>query len=158
VSLLKKLAALIGRIFISGIFIIEALDKFADWRLNEEMLRKAITAWQVFLSHSSSGGGVFFERILPFSTFLLALAAIVELIGGFFVLLGFKVRLGALLLILFLIPSTLLFHDFWHLDVTARSMQMILFLKNCAILGGLLNILAFGTGDKPQKAPSAEES
>jgi uncharacterized membrane protein YphA (DoxX/SURF4 family) len=56
-------------------------------------------------------------------------------------LLGYKTRLGAILLILFLIPTTLVFHtDF------SKEMQVIAFLKNLAIIGGLLMVVYAGAG------------
>lgn len=75
-------------------------------------------------------------------TGLLLVGAIVcELLGGLSVLLGYKARWGALLLILFLIPTTLIFHtDF------AQQGQLSQFLKNLAIIGGLLMVVYLGSG------------
>lgn len=75
-------------------------------------------------------------------TGLLLVGAIVcELLGGLSVLLGYKARWGALLLILFLIPTTLIFHtDF------AQQGQLTQFLKNLAIIGGLLMVIYLGSG------------
>ncbi len=61
-------------------------------------------------------------------------------------LLGFKARVGAVLLIIFLIPATLIFHNFWAFEGMERQMQMIMFMKNLAILGGLLLVLGLGPG------------
>ena len=61
-------------------------------------------------------------------------------------ILGYKTRFGASLLLIFLIPSTLIFHDFWNVTETEFMTQQILFLKNLAIFGGLLNILSIGPG------------
>ena len=70
------------------------------------------------------------------------------LIGGVSVLIGFKARIGALLLALFLGAATYYFHDFWNLaaDAPDRMNQMMHFMKNVTILGGLLIILANGAG------------
>jgi putative oxidoreductase len=73
-------------------------------------------------------------------------AAIVELLGGLSLILGYKTRLGAFILLLFLIPTTLIFHDFWNLEGVARIPEQVNFMKNLAIFGGLLYIVAHGAG------------
>ncbi len=70
--------------------------------------------------------------------FFLVFAVTFLLLGGLSILLGFRARLGAVLLVAFLIPVTLIFHDFW-IDKT----QMINFMKNTAIMGGVLMVLAY---------------
>lgn len=74
-------------------------------------------------------------------------AATIEAIGGLFLFFGCKARLGAILLLVFIVPVTYIFHDFWILEGADRQMQMILFSKNLAIFGGLLYILSCGSGD-----------
>jgi putative oxidoreductase len=61
--------------------------------------------------------------------------------GGLSVLLGYKARLGALLLIGFLIPATLIFHTNF-----SEPQQEIQFMKNLGLMGGLLMVVAFGAG------------
>ncbi|MEW5877470.1 MAG: DoxX family protein [Acidobacteriota bacterium] len=68
----------------------------------------------------------------------LSAAILLELAGGLSLLMAFKTRIGALLLIPFLIPTTLIFHNSWALDGADRQMQIIHFMGNLAILGGLL--------------------
>ncbi|MEX2015918.1 MAG: DoxX family protein [Candidatus Hydrogenedentales bacterium] len=84
---------------------------------------------------------------MEYVTILLIGAIIFELVGGILVLIGWHPRIGALLLILFLIPTTLIFHDFWmtqqHTDAAAQQNQMAHFMKNVAIMGGLLAVMAF---------------
>jgi putative oxidoreductase len=77
---------------------------------------------------------------------VLALAAAVELGGGLSLLLGLWPRIGALGLFLFLIPTTLMFHNFWAAAPDHQQDQMVHFLKNLAVMGGLLMIVAFGPG------------
>jgi putative oxidoreductase len=77
---------------------------------------------------------------------LLGVAAAAELAGGLSLLLGLWSRLGALGLFVFLIPTTLMFHHFWSMPASAQQEQMVNFLKNIAIMGGLLMIVAFGPG------------
>jgi putative oxidoreductase len=80
---------------------------------------------------------------------VLAIGATVLLFaGGLMVALGLRARIGTFLLMVFLIPTTMLFHDWWSLDPAdpVYREQAIQFLKNVAILGGLLMVLAFGGG------------
>ncbi len=73
---------------------------------------------------------------------VLAVGAIVLLLGGgLSVLLGLKARWGAMALLLFLVPTTLMF----HLDIT-QKMEQIQFLKNVGLMGGLLFLAQTGPG------------
>jgi putative oxidoreductase len=78
---------------------------------------------------------------------LLVLAIIVEIGGGVALLLGFRVRAVSVMLFLYLIPATLMFHNFWaYSDPAMRQDQMLHFLKNLTILGGLLALSVAGAG------------
>ena len=66
--------------------------------------------------------------------------------GGLALLLGFHTRAAALLLFLYLIPTTLVFHNFWAYPPEQQQLQMIMFLKNLAIMGGLGMLVSFGPG------------
>lgn len=84
---------------------------------------------------------------VPFSSVLVPLSGIIEFIGGLSILLGYKTRFGAWLLVLFLVPVTLTLHQFWNItDPLARQMDMASFMKNISILGGALLIAYFGPG------------
>jgi uncharacterized membrane protein YphA (DoxX/SURF4 family)/CDGSH-type Zn-finger protein len=78
------------------------------------------------------------------------IAGVMLLFGGLMVLLGGFTQLGALLLILFLVPTLLFFHNFWDTakfaDELAVRMQTIQWQKNLAMVGGLLVLLAAGPG------------
>ncbi len=78
---------------------------------------------------------------MPFTGFFLVCTIIIEIGGGLSILLGYKAEWGARALFLFLIPVTLIFHHNF-----ADKMQMILFLKNLAILGALLQVSMHGAG------------
>jgi putative oxidoreductase len=123
---LCSIGMLLGRICISAIFILAAIGKIMDYEgTSQYMASKGLTMIPIFLYG----------------------AAIVELIGGLMVLIGFKTRIGAVILLLFLIPTTLIFHDFWNVsEALARQLQMIIFMKNLAIFGGLLYIVCAGPG------------
>ena len=72
---------------------------------------------------------------------LLIPTIIVLLIGGLSVLMGYKARYGALVLVGFLIPATLIFHN-----VFIEPAQEVAFMKNLGLMGGLLMVTAFGPG------------
>lgn len=82
----------------------------------------------------------------PVPGFFLAAAIAVEIIGGLSLLLGFKARWGALALIIFLIPATIVFHASGIADAAQGEQQMIQTLKNLAIMGALVKFLADGAG------------
>lgn len=84
---------------------------------------------------------------VPLAGLLVPLSGVVALVGGLSVLLGYQTRLGASLLTLFLIPVTLVMHNFWATpDTTAFQVERALFLRNVALLGGALFIGYFGGG------------
>ena len=87
------------------------------------------------------------QQGLPFADVLVPLSGVVVLAGGLSVLLGYRTRVGAALLALFLIPATVLFHNFWAVaDPMMAQMQQAMFLKNLSMLGGALLIAHFGPG------------
>ena len=90
---------------------------------------------------------------MPLGAVFLVGAIAVEILGGLSVILGLWPRAGAAVLVLFLIPATLIFHtDF------GQQTQMIMFLKNLSIMGGLLLVMAFGGGRyRIQALGSADE-
>jgi len=69
------------------------------------------------------------------------------LLGGLSILLGYKVKIGALLLVVFLVPTTFIAHSFWGIEDAMQSqMQMIMFMKNISMTGAALIFYYFGTG------------
>jgi putative oxidoreductase len=68
------------------------------------------------------------------------------LLGGFSVLLGYKARIGGLILVLFLVPTAFMMHAFWGLEGAEAMNQMTHFLKNLSMAGGGLLIYYFGPG------------
>ena len=83
----------------------------------------------------------------PLASVVVPLSGIIALAGGLSILLGYRAKIGAWLIVLFLIPVTLTMHKFWtvHDPVMAQT-QMVMFMKNLAILGGALLISQFGAG------------
>jgi putative oxidoreductase len=83
---------------------------------------------------------------LPVAPVFTFLTIAIELGGGVLLLVGWKARWTALAMALFLVPATLLFHRYWSFEGSARATQKINFLKNLAIMGGLLMVSAQGPG------------
>lgn len=84
---------------------------------------------------------------LPFATVLVPVSGIIMFVGALSILLGYKARYGAWLLVLFLVPVTLVMHRFWGLpDPATAQSQQIHFMKNLSILGAALLIAYFGSG------------
>jgi putative oxidoreductase len=123
---MQNLAALVGRLLIAAIFLMSGMNKLGAFTATAAMM-------------SSVG--------LPMADLLLVVTIVIELAGGALLVLGWNTRAAALILFLFMIPVTAVFHNPWAAaDAAAAQQQMIHFLKNLAIMGGLLNLLAFGAG------------
>lgn len=114
---LQRYGSLIGRILISFIFLKSGFDKIVDF--------ENIQSYMVDVG-------------IPSTAFLLVIAILFEIGGGLLVLLGLKARTGAILLIIFLIPTTLLFHPY--------ATDPLQFMKNLAIIGGLVGVMVHGAG------------
>ena len=83
---------------------------------------------------------------VPAASVLVPLSGIIALVGSFSILLGYRAKLGAWLIVLFLIGVTPL-HKFWGVsDPMMQQLQMAMFMKNIAMLGGALLITQFGSG------------
>ena len=84
---------------------------------------------------------------VPMAGLLVPLSGLIALAGGLSVLFGFHARLGAGLLVLFLVPVTVIMHNFWAMsDPTSYQIQLTLFIRNLLLLGGALCIACYGAG------------
>ena len=84
---------------------------------------------------------------VPLANIAVPLSGILSLAGGLSVLLGYRARLGALLLVAFLVPVTLAMHRFWTVsDPLWHQLHQVMFMKNLGLLGGALLVFAFGAG------------
>ncbi len=121
----NDITTLAGRILISVIFLISGFFKVGGYA---QMVGYA-TALHV-----------------PMPGVAIAVAAAVELACGLAILAGFRTRFVAWLLFLYLLPVTYIFHNFWAVQGQEQQMQMVNFLKNVAIMGGLLVLSVNGAG------------
>lgn len=117
-----SLVSFIGRILIALIFIISGFFK--------------ILGYSQTVGFAASKG-------VPLANVAIACAIVIEVLGGLAVLIGFKTRIAAWILFLYLIPTTFVFHNFWTMTGMVQQDNMAHFLKNLAIMGGLL-LLASG--------------
>lgn len=77
---------------------------------------------------------------------LLVGGIIVLVIGGTLLLLGYRTAFAMFILLCYWIPVTFIVHSFWNDPEIERRLQSILFMKNLAIVGGMLMVWANGTG------------
>lgn len=113
--------SLVGRILLAGMFLLSGLNKIADPGGTQQYMAAMGMTWLT---------GLFYVG-----------AILLEVGGALALLLGYRARLGAWLLITFMIPTTLIFHMNF-----GDPNQMIHFLKNLSVLGGLLYVAAYGAG------------
>jgi putative oxidoreductase len=116
----KAFASLIGRMLLVLIFVNSGLGKIGNFDGTAQYMAKFG---------------------MPMPSFFLVGAIFLELVGSITVILGYFTRFGALLLIVFLIPTTLIFHTRF-----GDQVQVIMFMKNVSMLGGFLVLLAHGPG------------
>jgi putative oxidoreductase len=123
-TVLRPVVVLAGRVLFSIIFLLAALGHFS----HQEIAYAA-------------------QQGVPLASLAVPLSGVVALVGGLSVLLGYQAKWGAGLLIGFLVPVTLLMHNFWAVkDPMMAQMQMAMFLKNLSMVGGALLITQFGAG------------
>ncbi len=123
---MKDIADLIARIFIATIFLFEAYDSIKFFQTTKEVMTEYGITWR--------------------QDILLVGAIFLMIIGGLLVLSGYRSSFGAILLLLFYIPVTLIVHSWWNDPIELQREQSILFMKNVAIIGGLLMVVVNGSG------------
>ena len=121
----KQYAPLAGRILIALIFLMSAYGK--------------IGAFDATSANMASKG-------MPVTDVLLVCAIVLELVGATLLVIGWKTEWAALALILFLVPATLYFHNYWSYPAEQVRNQRNHFMKNVAILGALVFVVGMGSG------------
>ena len=117
--------ALVGRILLGLIFVLSGFQKL--------------------MGFSGVAGGIA-GKGLPMPEVLAVLTVVIELGAGLLLVVGWKARWAAFLLFLFIIPVSLVYHNFWTMEGAQAAMNKIQFLKNVSIMGGMLLAAAFGPG------------
>lgn len=122
---LNRYGPLLGRLLIAFIFLFAGYGK--------------VTGFEGTVGYIASKG-----VLLPQ---LAAVAAIiVELGGGIMLVLGWNARLAAAALLLFTGMAAVIFHNFWAVPADQAQNQMIHFMKNISMMGGLLYVVVHGSG------------
>lgn len=116
----NSVVVLLGRVFLAAIFIMAGFGKLSD---------------------IAGTAGYFASMNLPVPNITAVVVAVVELLGGIAVLVGFKTRIAAWLLAIFCVASAFVAHMNW-----ADMGQLINFQKNISMAGGFLVLAAFGPG------------
>lgn len=124
-TILARITLLLGRILLALIFLVSGFGKIGGWEQT---------------------AGYMASKGMPLIPLFLFAAIAIEIGGGLFVLTGRMARVGALALVVFLIPTTLIFHNFWAMEGMERQLNMVMFMKNLAIMGGLLMVAAYEAG------------
>ena len=127
-ELTQRYAPLLGRFLITFLFFRSAFGKIANF--------------------SGAAGGMA-AKGMPYAEVFLVGAIAFEIVGSLCVLLGWKARWGALALLIFLVPATLIFHNFWAIDpaqMRELTNQTNHFFKNLTIMGALVFIIGMGPG------------
>lgn len=121
----QNLLTLIGRILLAVMFVLSGIGK--------------IGGFAGTVGYISSAG-------LPMANLLAVAAIVVEIGAGIALIVGFKARWAAAALVLFTVAAAMLFHNYWTLPADKQMLEQIMFMKNLAITGGLLLVMAFGAG------------
>jgi len=98
------------------------------------------------IPHFSDVAKVMESAGVPAPQFLLAGAIVFLVVGSLSVIVGYKARIGAVLLLTFLVLASYYFHPFWKLEGQAQQEQMIHFMKNLSMMGAMLFVMANGSG------------
>ena len=109
-----------GRALLGTLFLVSGINKILGFAY--------VAGWM-----SSAG--------LPLANVLLAATILIEVLGGLLLIVGWQARWAAMMIALFLVPVTLVFHAFWSADAANVQGQLTHFLKNVAILGGMLLVI-----------------
>jgi putative oxidoreductase len=122
---LSRFGPLAGRILIALMFVLSGFGK--------------ITGFEGTVGYIVSKG-------MPLPQLAAIGAIIVELGGGILLVVGWKARWAAAAMFVFTVLATLIFHNFWAVPADQAQNQMIHFMKNISILGGLLYVVVHGSG------------
>lgn len=129
---IKEWGPLVGRVMISMIFLMSGMGK--------------VFQFEAQVGYATSQG-------VPMASVAIALSALIEIAAVVMIVVGYKARLGAAALFLWMIPVSFMMHAFWTIaDPMSMQINMIMFMKNIAMMGAMLMIMSFGSGPKSLKA------
>ena len=123
---MKDIFDLLARLCLATIFLFEAYDSIQYYDHTQQTMTDYGITWR--------------------QDVLLVTCIVLLIVGGCSLLIGYHAKLGAILLLLYWVPVTLIVYSFWNDPLEVRRLHSILFMKNIAIIGGLLMVLVNGTG------------
>ena len=115
----------VGRVLYGGVMIISGIQNYRHLKIMAELTK---------------------SKGMPVPTLCVVIASAICILGGISILVNYQIKIGVLLVWVFLLPSTLIIHNFWTVkDPMERGNEMGHFLKNLLILAGALIFLALPT-------------
>jgi putative oxidoreductase len=126
VPVLQGVLSVLGRVALSTIFLLSAVGNKIP---NFDAMK-----------------GVMASKGMPAPGLMLVGAIVFLIAGSLSVIVGYKARIGAFLLLVFLVLASYYFHDFWRLAEPEKTEQTIQFMKNLSMIGAMLFIIANGAG------------
>lgn len=124
-DIINKFGPVAGRILLAIIFLVSGIGKIGGF---------------------AGTAGYMLSKGLPMVEVLLAITIVIEIGAALMLILGLKAKLGAAALFLWMIPVTIMLHNFWVMPPADQQMQMAMFMKNLGLMGGMLYIMAYGSG------------
>lgn len=145
---MNRMILFIARGCFSLIFIVAGIGKLMNWQGTVDSLVLTFSKWSMHLEGTLISSN-FHEALASSASTLLGVAIFFEIAGAILIITGFKVRLGAFLLLLFMVPITVIMHPFWFSVGGELQKELSVFLKNLSLIGALLYFLV---GPSPQRA------
>ena len=125
IASLQKPLSLVARLLLALLFLPAGLSKIAGF---------------------SGTVGYIASAGLPLPEIGAVLAIVVEVGGGLALIAGYGTRLSAIVLALFTLVASVVFHNFWAVPADQVMLQQLMFFKNVGVIGGLLMLAAYGAG------------
>ncbi len=117
--------SLVGRLLLAFLFLPAGISKISNFAGT--------------VGYITSGG-------MPMPEVAAAFAIAIEIVGGLALIFGLGTRYAALVLAVFTLVATVVFHNFWAMAADKAYLQQLMFYKNFAVIGGLLTLAAWGAG------------
>jgi putative oxidoreductase len=122
---MRALTDPLARILIAAIFVYTGISKFTHFYATAHMIG---------------------DRGIPLAEIATSIAILIELGGAMMIIIGWQTRLAAAIQFVYLMFITFMFHNFWAAPPQLHDLQLLNFLKNVGIMGGLLILATRGAG------------
>lgn len=124
-ELVQKYGPFVARVLLAQVFVISGLTKALAFGKTSAFM---------------------FNRGMPMADVLLVCAILLEVGGGLALIAGYKVRWVATAFVGFTLIATFVFHPFWAVEVGRFANELNNFMKNIALMGGLIYVMVYGPG------------